>query len=80
MPGMTGFDLARKLRERLADRDMHLVALTGMGRRSDIEQTRDAGFCAHLTKPARVEDVIEVAARSSRAPPQVQSAQAASES
>ena len=63
MPGMTGFELARRLRETLAKDEIRLVALTGMGRKSDIEDTRQAGFAAHLTKPARLEDVIELATR-----------------
>ena len=63
MPGMTGFALARKLREATPGQDVHLVALTGMGRTSDMEDTRSAGFHAHLTKPAAVDDIVALAMR-----------------
>jgi signal transduction histidine kinase/CheY-like chemotaxis protein len=63
MPGMTGYELARRLREEMSDRVVQLVALTGMGRKSDIEGTRQAGFACHLTKPARVEDIIDLVTR-----------------
>jgi CheY-like chemotaxis protein len=63
MPGMTGYELARRLREETSDRVVQLVALTGMGRKSDIEGTRQAGFACHLTKPARVEDIIDLVTR-----------------
>jgi len=62
MPGMSGFELARHLRDGSRERPLRLVALTGLGARRDIEETRAAGFEAHLTKPARVEEVIQLAA------------------
>jgi CheY-like chemotaxis protein len=34
------------------------VALTGYGQQADRERTRAAGFDAHVTKPATVEDVL----------------------
>jgi signal transduction histidine kinase len=51
MPGMSGLDLARRLRERDRDGDCTLIALTGWGQASDRELTRAAGFSHHLTKP-----------------------------
>ncbi|HTU66589.1 MAG TPA: ATP-binding protein [Steroidobacteraceae bacterium] len=62
MPGMDGFELARKLRELPTGQTIRLVAVTGMGREADIMRTRAAGFDAHLTKPADPEKLIELAA------------------
>jgi CheY-like chemotaxis protein len=61
MPGIDGFELARRIRATPWGRAIHLVAVTGMGRASDIERTRDVGFDAHLTKPADPERILELA-------------------
>jgi two-component system CheB/CheR fusion protein len=52
LPGMSGYDVARALREELggAGRTI-LVALTGWGSERDRERSREAGFDHHLTKP-----------------------------
>ena len=51
MPGMSGIDLARRMRiERRLD-DVVLVAVTGWGQDEDRRRTREAGFDHHLTKP-----------------------------
>ena len=49
--GMTGFDVARELRQDPETRDIRLVALTGYGRPEDKARCSEAGFDAHLTKP-----------------------------
>ena len=51
LPGMDGYEVARRLR---ADPDVAgaaIVALTGWGAESDRRRTAEAGFDAHLTKP-----------------------------
>jgi signal transduction histidine kinase len=51
LPGLTGYEVARRLR---ADPDLSgvaLVAVTGYGRDEDRERSREAGFDHHLTKP-----------------------------
>ncbi|WP_442506037.1 CHASE3 domain-containing protein [Novipirellula sp. SH528] len=54
MPGMTGYDLARKLRERPATADIYLVAMTGYGQSADRKQARDSGFDEHMIKPVDI--------------------------
>ncbi|MBC7940974.1 MAG: response regulator [Chitinophagaceae bacterium] len=54
MPGMNGFEVARRLRERTNGRAVTLVALTGWGQAGDREQTRAAGFDHHWLKPVDV--------------------------
>ncbi len=51
MAGMSGLELARKVRENRDWDDLELVALTGHGMPGDFEKTRDAGFDEHLVKP-----------------------------
>jgi signal transduction histidine kinase/ActR/RegA family two-component response regulator len=52
MPGMDGYEVARQLRSRFADRRTLLVALTGWGQEEDRRRAREAGFDHHLIKPA----------------------------
>jgi CheY-like chemotaxis protein len=52
LPGMDGHEVARRLR-RLAGLDsIFLVALTGYGQEEDRRRAEQAGFDAHLVKPA----------------------------
>jgi CheY-like chemotaxis protein len=63
LPGISGHDLARRLREDDELRDMRLVALTGYGQEEDRRRSREAGFDEHLTKPvslARLREVLRV--------------------
>jgi len=62
MPGMDGLETAKRCRSESWGQDLKLVALTGMGRASDIDRTRAAGFDAHLTKPAGLEDMLRLIA------------------
>ena len=52
LPGMNGYEVARKLRELPGMERAILVALTGWGTREDRERSSEAGFDHHLTKPA----------------------------
>lgn len=51
LPGMNGYDVARRVRRDSDCERVRLVALTGYGQSSDIETALDAGFDAHLVKP-----------------------------
>jgi PAS domain S-box-containing protein len=57
LPRVDGFGVARALRATLGP-TVRLIALTGYGQQTDRERTRAAGFDAHVTKPATVEDVL----------------------
>ena len=60
LPDGSGHDLMRQLRQR-----GHIfpgVALSGYGQEEDIQRSREAGFAAHLTKPASREAVVEAIA------------------
>ncbi|HKB00849.1 MAG TPA: response regulator [Gemmataceae bacterium] len=58
MPGMNGFEAARRLREDPAACPALLVAVTGWDGDDDRRRTRAAGFDHHLTKPADPERVL----------------------
>jgi two-component system CheB/CheR fusion protein len=48
LPGMDGYELARRLRRAPQLGDCLLVALTGYGQEADRERSAEAGFCAPL--------------------------------
>ena len=62
MPGMDGFELARRLRAEHG-REIFLVALTGYGQSQDREATQEAGFDAHLVKPVDLNVLSELLAK-----------------
>jgi signal transduction histidine kinase/ActR/RegA family two-component response regulator len=51
LPGMDGYQLARRLRDERPDGKLVLVAITGYGQVADREQALDAGIDHHLVKP-----------------------------
>jgi signal transduction histidine kinase len=51
MPGMSGYEVARRVRGLYAPAKIQLIALTGWGQPEDIQLAREAGFDHHLTKP-----------------------------
>lgn len=55
LPGMDGYEVARRLRRHPATRDAVLAAITGYGQAKDVERARAAGFDRHFTKPVEVE-------------------------
>jgi len=52
MPGMDGYEVARRIREQPTLHDVMLIALTGWGQADDRRRSLSAGFDHHLTKPA----------------------------
>jgi PAS domain S-box-containing protein len=63
MPGMSGYEVAQAVRRQPRFDEVRLVALTGWGGEADRARTREAGFDAHLTKPATVGAIESVLAR-----------------
>jgi signal transduction histidine kinase len=57
MPGMDGYEVARRIRARPELSDIRLIALTGWGQASDRRGTAAAGFDHHFTKPANIEEL-----------------------
>jgi CheY-like chemotaxis protein len=51
MPRMDGLEVARRMRQEPALKDLLLVAMTGYGQDEDRRLSQAAGFNAHLVKP-----------------------------
>ncbi len=62
LPGMDGYEVARRLRTEAALCGAVLVALTGWGSDEDKRQSKEAGFDFHLTKPVDLTAVENVLA------------------
>lgn len=60
MPGLNGYDLARRLRELPATTHCVLTAVTGWGQDKDRALSRAAGFDYHLVKPVELARILEV--------------------
>jgi signal transduction histidine kinase/ActR/RegA family two-component response regulator len=55
LPGIDGYEVARRLRAQMRERAPVLVALTGYGQEEDRRRSREAGMAVHLTKPFDIE-------------------------
>jgi two-component system, chemotaxis family, CheB/CheR fusion protein len=55
LPGMDGFEVARRLRTLPEAKRALLIALTGYGRTEDQQRSIDAGFDQHMVKPLDLE-------------------------
>ncbi len=58
LPGMSGFEVARALREGRPRRDLRLIAVTGYGLEKDRARAREAGFDDHMTKPVDLDQLL----------------------
>ncbi|WP_248341812.1 PAS domain-containing hybrid sensor histidine kinase/response regulator [Anaeromyxobacter paludicola] len=56
LPGMSGYEVARALRRECGDRT-RLIALSGYAQPGDLQRSAEAGFDAHLSKPADPADI-----------------------
>jgi CheY-like chemotaxis protein len=60
LPGLNGYDIARRFRAEPGSGAVMLVALTGYGTPEARERSRQAGFDHHLIKPVNVEALEEI--------------------
>jgi signal transduction histidine kinase/ActR/RegA family two-component response regulator len=60
MPGMDGYELARRLRDLFSARGAWIVALTGYGQEADRARAREAGFDDHIVKPVMLTTLREL--------------------
>jgi CheY-like chemotaxis protein len=54
MPGMSGYELAKRLRRTPETEQIRLVAMTGYGQAADREKALNAGFDEHMIKPVDI--------------------------
>jgi PAS domain S-box-containing protein len=57
MPGMTGYEIAKRLRASPDLARTTLIAFSGYGQSTDRMMAKDSGFDHHLVKPATVEQI-----------------------
>ena len=60
LPGMDGYEVARRLRQQQNGKALTLIALTGMGRDEDRRRAMEAGFDRHVTKPVGPETLQSI--------------------
>ena len=66
LPGMDGFEVARRVREEIAPalpKAPLLIAVTGRGNDEDLRNSRQAGIHLHLTKPVDVDELSRLLER-----------------
>ena len=72
MPQMSGYEVARRLRERYGSARPALIALTGFTRTMDRVQARAAGFEHHVGKPYEPRELLQLIGELARAVPRGQ--------
>jgi CheY-like chemotaxis protein len=63
MPGLSGYEVARRIRERDTGRRAMLIAVTGWGQEADKARASEAGFDHHFTKPVEPEALSSLLAK-----------------
>ena len=51
LPGIDGYEVARRLRQCSELSEAHLISISGYGQEDDKQRALTAGFDAHLVKP-----------------------------
>jgi len=62
LPGLDGYEVAKRLRQQSVLPNVVLVAMTGYGQDTDRQRSQDAGFDHHLVKPANFDKVQQILA------------------
>jgi len=60
MPGLSGHEVARRIRAKGNGRDVTLIALTGWGQKADKDRAAESGFDFHFTKPVEPNRLSEL--------------------
>ena len=58
LPDMDGYEVARAIRRQLTEYKPRLIAMTGYGQASDRAAAFEAGFDAHIVKPASADKIL----------------------
>jgi len=66
LPGMSGHEVAQRLRAESWATDTQLIAVTGWGQAGDRAKSLEAGFDEHLTKPIDPETLLQRISRAAR--------------
>ncbi len=63
LPGLDGYEIARRFRSLHREHEPRLIALTGYGLPSDRQAVFDAGFDEHIVKPCAPQDIERILQR-----------------
>jgi CheY-like chemotaxis protein/two-component sensor histidine kinase len=63
LPGLSGFEVARRMRSQPGGSALLLIAATGWGQAEHLSRSREAGFDHHLVKPIDVVALQQLLAR-----------------
>lgn len=58
LPGMSGYEIARRVRATPRGDSLYLVALTGHGGPVAEAKSMTSGFNRHITKPIELDDLV----------------------
>jgi signal transduction histidine kinase len=59
LPGIDGYEVARRMRQHPSTRNVRLIALTGYGLAEDQRRVLEAGFDLHLVKPVDIRLLLD---------------------
>jgi PAS domain S-box-containing protein len=62
MPKLRGDEVCRRVRDKEWGKQVFMVAITGWGQDGDRRLTAEAGFNCHLLKPAKIDELLKIAA------------------
>lgn len=71
LPGLDGYQVAQRLRQDPATKDVVLIAASGYGQEADRRRAKEAGFDHHLVKPVdpqRLQEILAEVAGSTISP------------
>ena len=60
MPGMDGFEVARKLKNEPFGSDMKIILLTSVGQKGDTARCKELGISGYLLKPVEQRELLDV--------------------
>jgi len=69
MPGMDGFEVARKLKARNSGANLQLLLLTSVGQKGDTAKCREVGISGYLLKPVGQSELLDAVALALSCPP-----------
>ena len=66
LPGIDGYEAAKRIRAQPSGRSVMIVAVTGWGQEEDRRRSREAGFDHHMVKPLRAAALERLLAQAPR--------------
>jgi len=60
LPGLDGYEIARRIRQQASLKGVVLLALTGYGQETDRQRSQEAGFDHHLVKPVDFDEIKRI--------------------